>query len=58
VTGTASAARRHFHDALRLLVSGQVELETLITHRFALEDIDKALETVLQGTGLKVIVQP
>jgi L-iditol 2-dehydrogenase len=58
VTGTASAGRRHFHDALRLLVSGQVELEKLITHRFALEDIDKALETVLQGAGLKVIVQP
>ena len=58
VTGTASAARRHFHDALRLLVSGQVELDKLITHRFALEDIDKALETVLQGAGLKVIVQP
>jgi L-iditol 2-dehydrogenase len=58
VTGTASAARRHFHDALRLLVSGQIDLEKLITHRFALEDIDEALETVLQGAGLKVIVQP
>ncbi len=58
VTGTASAARRHFHDALRLVVSGQVKLENLVTHRFALEDIGQALETVLQGAGLKVIVQP
>jgi len=58
VTGTASASRWHFSEAMKLVTSGQIDLEKLITHRFPLGEIDKALETVLEGRGLKVIVIP
>lgn len=58
VTGTASAAPWHFSEAMKLVTSGQIDLEKLITHRFPLEEIDKALKTVLEGKGLKVVVVP
>jgi L-iditol 2-dehydrogenase len=58
VTGTASAAPWHFGEAMKLAASGQIELEKLITHRFPLEEIGGALETVLEGRGMKVIVVP
>jgi len=58
VTGTASASRWHFSEAMKLVTSGQIDLEKLITHRFPLGEIDKALETVLEGRGLKVVVIP
>jgi len=56
VTGTASAAPWHFSEAMKLVTSGQIELEKLITHRFPLEEIDKAFKTVSEGKGLKVVV--
>ena len=58
VTGTASAAPWHFTEAMKLVTSGQVDLERLITHRFPLQEIDKAFKTVLEGKGLKVVVVP
>jgi L-iditol 2-dehydrogenase len=58
VTGTASAAPWHFSEAMKLVTSGQINLEKLITNRFPLEEIDKALKTVLEGRGIKVIVLP
>jgi L-iditol 2-dehydrogenase len=58
VTGTASAAPWHFNEAMKLVTSGQINLEKLITNRFPLEEIDKALKTVLEGRGIKVIVLP
>lgn len=58
VTGTASAAPWHFQEAMKLVASGQIKLEKLITHRFPLEEIDTALKTVLEGKGVKVVVTP
>ena len=58
VTGTASAAPWHFQEALKLVVSGQIDLEKLISHRFPLEDINEALQTVIDGKGIKVIITP
>jgi len=58
VTGTASAAPWHFSEAMKLVTSGQIKLDKLITHRFPLEEIDKALKTVLEGKGIKVVVTP
>jgi L-iditol 2-dehydrogenase len=58
VTGTASAAPWHFSEAMKLVTSGRIDLERLITHRFPLEEIDKAFKTVLEGKGLKVVGVP
>jgi L-iditol 2-dehydrogenase len=58
VTGTASAAPWHFSEAMKLVVSGQIDLEKLISHRFPLEEINRALQTVLDGNGVKVVITP
>ena len=47
-----------FQEALKLVVSGQIDLEKLISHRFPLEDINEALQTVIDGEGIKVIITP
>jgi Zn-dependent alcohol dehydrogenase len=41
-----------------LVVSGQINLEKLISHRFPLGDINEALQTVIDGKGIKVIITP
>jgi len=44
--------------ALDLFARGMIPIEKLITHRFALEEIDAAFHTANSGEGLKVIVTP
>jgi len=58
ITGAASSSRRHFEQALALVASGRVQLNDLITHRFPLEGIHEALQTTMEGKGLKAIVVP
>lgn len=44
--------------ALELFARGVIPIDKLITHRFALEEIDAAFHTANSGEGLKVIVTP
>jgi L-iditol 2-dehydrogenase len=57
VTGTASAAPKHFDEAMRLAASGKVNLEKLISHRFSLEEIHQAIEVLIEGKGIKVLIE-
>jgi Zn-dependent alcohol dehydrogenase len=41
---------------MKLVVSGQIDLEKLISHRFPLEEINDALQTVFDGKGIKVLI--
>lgn len=58
VTGTASAAPWHFDEAMKLVTSGKINLEKLISHRFPLEEMDKALQVLMDGIGIKVVIEP
>jgi L-iditol 2-dehydrogenase len=58
LTGTASASRHHFHQAMSLVSSRRIDLLPLISHRFSLSDVHKALQVVKKGEGLKAIVFP
>jgi L-iditol 2-dehydrogenase len=58
VTGTASAAPWHFDEAMKLVTSGKINLEKLISHRFSLNDMDKALQVLMDGKGIKVVIEP
>ncbi len=58
VTGTASAAPWHFDEAMKLVSSGKINLEKLISHRFPLEAMDKALQVLMDGKGIKVVIVP
>lgn len=44
--------------SLALLASGRIDWETIITHRYSLDDFDQAWEAHREGAGLKVSVQP
>jgi L-iditol 2-dehydrogenase len=68
---TASTARRKglaiqlvrrmkhtYPRAIRLVESGQVELRSLVTHRFSLDASAQAFSSAQQRVGIKVIVRP
>jgi len=44
--------------AIRLLGSGRVKVEPLITHRFPLNEIEKGLDAVRRGETVKALVLP
>jgi threonine dehydrogenase-like Zn-dependent dehydrogenase len=44
--------------SLALLASGRLNWETIVTHRYSLDDFDQAWEAHREGAGLKVSVQP
>ena len=44
--------------ALALLASGRLDWQTVVTHRFALEDFGEAWAAHREGAGLKISVQP
>lgn len=58
LTGTASASRSHFHEALSLVLSKRIDLSSLISHRLPLSEIHWALQITKKGEGLKVVVLP
>jgi len=46
-------------EAIKLIESGEIQVEDMITHRLGLEDIAKGFELVLDGTrSIKVIIRP
>ena len=44
--------------AIQLVMSGAIDIRSLVTHRFPLAAIDAAFDTASRRTGLKVIVEP
>ena len=58
---TLALSRRMKHTyprAIRLVETGQVQVESLITHRFPLEQAPAAFAVAQRREGLKVIVEP
>ena len=58
VTGTANARRADYEVALRLIETGRIAVERMVTHRFPLESAVEAIETAESGEGLKIAVMP
>ncbi|MDF1808282.1 MAG: L-threonine 3-dehydrogenase [Phycisphaerales bacterium] len=40
----------------KLLLSGKLELDEIITHEFPIEDFEKAFQTMISGEGIKVLM--
>ena len=58
VTGASDSKRRDYDTALRLIESGLIDAEQMVTHRFPLKETEKAIETSAGGEGVKVAVMP
>lgn len=57
--GANSSVRRDYEEAIRLIESGKIDPEPLITHRFALEQFNEAFRTQADPSikSLKVVLQ-
>ena len=58
VFGAYGSAPRHNREALALIADGTVRVDDLITHRMLRADVNRAIETVMSGEGLKVVIEP
>ncbi|MFC3073787.1 zinc-dependent dehydrogenase [Shinella pollutisoli] len=56
VTGSFGLNRLQFEKSLDMIAAGRIEVDSMLTHRFALEDIGAALETAERGGAVKVAV--
>lgn len=58
VTGASSSTSRQNREALRLLASGAIRGQDLISHVVPLEQIETAFEMARSKVGLKIVVVP
>ncbi len=58
LTGTYGCSFRHGEQAIELLRGGQVQVADMVTHRFGLDQIDKAVDVVERKLGMKVMICP
>lgn len=60
IYGAFASNRAQFEEALKLIVSGKVSMDKIVTHIFPLERITQATEKMLdkEGDALKVVIKP
>jgi len=58
IFGSVNSSARQNAEALRLIASGAIPVECLVTSRLPLSRIDEALALAMSRTHLKVIVEP
>lgn len=51
-------ANASFPEAIRLLESGLMPLELLVTHQFPLERLEDAIELLRNGEAIKILIDP
>jgi L-iditol 2-dehydrogenase len=58
ISGAYGATHRQYRLTMDYLDRRQDDLGQVVTHRFPLERIGDAFETIRAGTGLKMVIQP
>ena len=58
VTGGSNSRRSDFADAVRLMETGRIEVASMVTHCFNLEDVVAAIELQEAGEAVKIAVGP
>jgi threonine dehydrogenase-like Zn-dependent dehydrogenase len=56
-TGTTGAALADYQHALRLIVQGKIDTDTMISKRFKVEDVKDAFQFAMSGEGLKTLIE-
>jgi L-iditol 2-dehydrogenase len=44
--------------AIQFVESGQIDVASLVTHKYAIQDYRQAIRTATQRQGLKVVIEP
>jgi L-iditol 2-dehydrogenase len=57
VTGTTRSTHRHYRTTLDFIAKGIVDIDPLITHKFAIQDTQKAFENAAAAVGLKQVIE-
>ncbi len=57
VCGSTAYTRQDYRDAAALAIGGKIDLESLATHCFPLEQFQEAYETCRSGAGLKIMIR-
>lgn len=58
IKGVFHLTPKHVEQALKLLISGDIDTDVLITHEMPLKDVEKALELMAKGESMKVAIIP
>lgn len=58
LAGANGSTPEHNRRALELMASGKVNVSDLLTHRVSLDDVKQAIDLVLGGDAIKVVVKP
>jgi L-iditol 2-dehydrogenase len=58
LVGANGSSPQHNKMALEMISSGKVRVNDLITHRVPLSEVNKAIEAVLSGEAIKVVINP
>jgi L-iditol 2-dehydrogenase len=58
VLGAYGATRRQYRITMDYLGRRRDELAAVVTHRFPLDEVAEAFETIRSGAGLKMVIQP
>jgi L-iditol 2-dehydrogenase len=56
VTGAFGLTRLLFERSLNLIATGRLQLDSLVTHRFKLAEIETAIKVAEQGSAIKVVI--
>jgi L-iditol 2-dehydrogenase len=58
ILGAYGATRRQYRITMDYLVRRRDDLAAVVTHRFPLDRIEEAFETIRSGAGLKMVILP
>ena len=58
ILGAYGATHRQYRITMDYLNRRRDELAAVVAHRFALEDIGEAFDTIRSGAGLKMVIVP
>ena len=58
VNGSTAYKLEDYLAAAEMIKSGKIDADKIVTHKFKIEDFQKAYDVCVAGTGLKVIIEP
>ena len=58
VTGSTAYKRIDYLQAADMVMTGKIDLDAIVSHKFKLADFREALDLHMAGTALKIVIEP